>query len=173
MTTAALGLGANLGDARQALADAVACLVDESGVDVVGVSRLWRTAPIGGPEQPDYLNAVVLVETVLTPGQLLALGQRLEAAAGRVRDVRWGPRTLDVDVLDVVGFTSSDASLTIPHPRAHERAFVLVPWAEIAPEWILVDAGGVARSVASRADAISRTEPPGSITVEQEGSWWR
>lgn len=173
MTSAVLGLGANLGHPRRTLADVIAALVEEPGVEVVGVSGLWRTAAVGGPEQPAYANAVVLVETALTPAEILALAHRLEEAAGRVRKVRWGPRTLDVDVLDVEGVTSTDPQLTVPHPRAHERAFVLVPWAEVAPEWVLTPAGGEGRPVRSWAEAAHAAEPPESVVLVEAGAWWR
>ena len=130
---AALGLGANLGDAAAALQGAVDVLAATDGVRVIAVSPVYETAPVGGPDQPRYLNAVVIVETALAPVALLAAAHRAEQAFGRTRDVRWGPRTLDVDVLAIDGVASDDPVLTLPHPRAHERAFVLVPWAQVDP----------------------------------------
>ena len=171
--TAIRAMPGPLREAWDALADAVAALVEEPGVQVVGVSGLWHTVAVGGPEQPEYTNAVVLLETALAPAELLALAHRLEQAAGRVRDVRWGPRTLDVDVLDVDGVSSADPQLTVPHPRAHERAFVLVPWAEVAPEWLLAPAEGVGRSVRSWAEAARAAEPLGSVVLAEDGAWWR
>ena len=134
MSRAFLALGSNLGDRRSYLRDAVAALPD-----VVAVSPVYETDPVGGPEgQGAYLNLVVELDTQLSPRQLLELGQRLEAAAQRVRGERWGPRTLDVDVLLVGDEQVDDPDLIVPHPRMWERAFVLVPLADLAPD--LVDA---------------------------------
>jgi 2-amino-4-hydroxy-6-hydroxymethyldihydropteridine diphosphokinase len=99
------------------------------------VSPVYETAPVGGPEQPDYLNAVVAVDTASTPRALLELAHAIESAADRVRTVRWGPRTLDVDVLLVGEERVDDADLVVPHPRMEERAFVLVPLADLDPDW--------------------------------------
>jgi 2-amino-4-hydroxy-6-hydroxymethyldihydropteridine diphosphokinase len=151
---AALGLGSNLGDREQLIRAAISAIASTSGVEVVATSRLVETDPVGGPEQPDYLNTVVVVDTVLSPDDLLGLARRCEERAGRERSERWGPRTLDVDVLAYDQVTSHDVALTLPHPRATERAFVLLPWAEVDPtfvvsgrtvqEWAaLVDATGV------------------------------
>ena len=107
------------------------------GVRVVAGSSVYRTAPVGGPEQDDFLNAVVIVESTLTPHELLAACMDIEAQHDRVREVRWGPRTLDVDLIDVGGCTLDDDELTLPHPRAHERAFVCIPWLEIDPGAVL------------------------------------
>lgn len=130
---AALGLGSNLGDRLALLSAALESLASEPGIDVVAVSSLVETDPVGDVAQPDFLNAVVVVNTTLPPLELLALAQRCEQDAGRVRGERWGPRTLDVDVLAYDAVESEDAVLTLPHPRALERGFVLVPWAEVDP----------------------------------------
>jgi len=110
---------------------------------VLAVSSVYSTAPVGGPEQDDYLNAVVLVDIELSPHELLALAQRIEADHHRTREVRWGPRTLDVDLIalqDAEGEVIMDtADLTLPHPRAFERAFVCVPWTDVEPERALPD----------------------------------
>ena len=143
MTRAVIALGANLGDAAVALDAAIVQLSSTVGIEVVGVSSVYRTAPIGGPEQPDYLNAVVVVETSLAPLELLAGCQSIELAAGRTREVRWGPRTLDLDVIAYGDLISDDPVLTLPHPRAHERAFVLVPWLEVDPGAALPGRGPV------------------------------
>lgn len=128
-----LALGSNLGDRRAALAAAVAGLA-EAG-PIVAVSSVYETDPVGGPAaQSAYLNAVVALETTWTPRQLLSLAARLEDEAGRVRAERWGPRTLDVDVLLVGEETVDEPDLTVPHPRMWERAFVTVPLYEVAPE---------------------------------------
>jgi dihydroneopterin aldolase/2-amino-4-hydroxy-6-hydroxymethyldihydropteridine diphosphokinase len=126
--TAVLALGANLGDRVAALSAAVAALRDVGGLRVDAVSPVVETSPVGGPPQPDYLNAVVLVTTELTPRQLLAACQRVEAGQGREREVRWGPRTLDLDVIRYGDLLSADPELELPHPRAAHRAFVLAPW---------------------------------------------
>jgi 2-amino-4-hydroxy-6-hydroxymethyldihydropteridine diphosphokinase len=130
---AVLALGANLGDRAATLRAAVADLAALAGVRVRAASPVVETAPVGGPEQPDYLNAVLLVDTTLSAAALLAGCQQVEAAHGRRREVRWGPRTLDVDIVDYGGVVMSSAALTLPHPRAGERAFVLVPWFAVDP----------------------------------------
>lgn len=127
-----LGLGSNLGDRRRTLADAVASLPD-----VVAVSPLYETAPVGGPAgQGPFLNAVVELSTTLDPHELLEVARAAEAAAKRVRLERWGPRTLDVDVLLVGDARVADDELIVPHPRMWERAFVLAPLADLAPELV-------------------------------------
>ncbi|HUC36613.1 MAG TPA: 2-amino-4-hydroxy-6-hydroxymethyldihydropteridine diphosphokinase [Acidimicrobiales bacterium] len=127
-----LGLGANLGDRRSQLREAVSALPG-----VVAVSSLYETEPIGGPAgQPSYLNVVVELETDLAPRQLMELAQALEAAAGRVRGVRWGPRSLDVDVLLAGDLVVEEEDLVVPHPRMWERRFVLEPLAELAPKLV-------------------------------------
>jgi 2-amino-4-hydroxy-6-hydroxymethyldihydropteridine diphosphokinase len=172
MTRAALGLGANLGDARATLATAVRTLAATPGLTVVDVSALWRTAPVGGPEQPEYANAVVIVETGLAAEDLLAIAHALEAGAERTREVRWGPRTLDVDLLDMAGVRREDAALTVPHPRAHERAFVLAPWASVDPTWPLEPIGQPGRPVAQWAAEVA-DDPGQPVAVLAEGTWWR
>lgn len=142
MTQAVLSLGANLGDAAAALQRAVDELARHGRP--VAVSAVYRTAPVGGPEQPDYSNAVLILDTELTAAELLEAAQRVEADAGRVRLVRWGPRTLDVDLIAFGEVRSDDPRLTLPHPRAHERAFVLVPWLEADPDATLPGRGRVA-----------------------------
>ncbi|MFZ0323304.1 MAG: 2-amino-4-hydroxy-6-hydroxymethyldihydropteridine diphosphokinase [Actinomycetes bacterium] len=132
---AALALGSNLGDRLHFLRSAVDELGCTPGVEVVAVSRVYETEPVGGPEQPRYLNAVVVMDTVLSGRQMLELAQRLEQRAGRVRTVRWGARTLDVDVLAVGDQRVDEADLVIPHPLLHRRGFVLVPWAEVDPDF--------------------------------------
>lgn len=131
MTRAFLGLGSNLGDRERHLRDAVASL----GPMVRRVSPVYETEPVGGPPgQGPYLNIVVEIDTDLTPRELLAVCHRLEAAAGRVRAERWGPRTLDVDILLIDGVTVDEADLIVPHPRMWERRFVVAPLADLAPE---------------------------------------
>jgi 2-amino-4-hydroxy-6-hydroxymethyldihydropteridine diphosphokinase len=127
-----LGLGSNLGDRWANLRAAVDALPD-----VVAVSPVYETDPVGGPEgQGPYLNCVVMLITDRTPRQLLSLCRELEAAAGRTRAERWGARTLDVDVLLVGDATVDDPDLQVPHPRMWERPFVLVPLADVAPDLV-------------------------------------
>lgn len=128
-----LGMGSNLGDSRRLLRDAI----DALGDGVVAVSPLYETQPVGGPPgQQNYLNLVVELETDQTPRQLLGLCRRLETAAGRVRAERWGPRTLDVDILLVGDLRVDEPDLVVPHPRMHERRFVMAPLADLAPELV-------------------------------------
>ncbi|WNV76241.1 2-amino-4-hydroxy-6-hydroxymethyldihydropteridine diphosphokinase [Geodermatophilus sp. DSM 44513] len=146
MSRAVLSLGANLGDRAAALRAAVTALADD-GV-LVARSTLYETPPWGPVEQPPYLNAVVVVRGDRDAAGWLTRAHELEQAAGRTRDVRWGPRTLDVDVVTVTGddgrpVLSDDPALTLPHPRAHERAFVLVPWAALDPTAVLPGRGRV------------------------------
>ncbi len=126
-----LGLGSNMGDSRVILEEAVQALT-ETG-EVVAVSSLYETEPVGGPEQDPFLNLVVELETSASARELLALAQRLEHTARRERVVRWGPRTLDVDVLLVGDARLKEPDLTVPHPRMHQRNFVMIPLLEIAP----------------------------------------
>jgi 2-amino-4-hydroxy-6-hydroxymethyldihydropteridine diphosphokinase len=130
-----LGIGSNLGDRLGHLQLAVDELAGAGSVEVVGVSPVYETDPVGGPDQPDFLNAVVAVDTTLTPRELLELAQRIEADAARVRTVRWGPRTLDVDLLLVGDEQVDEPDLVVPHPRLAERAFVVVPLADLDPAW--------------------------------------
>jgi 2-amino-4-hydroxy-6-hydroxymethyldihydropteridine diphosphokinase len=130
-----IGLGSNLGDRRAHLKAAVEGL--ESHGDVVAVSPLYETAPVGGPEGQDpYLNLVVQLETDDSPRRLLERCCALETAAHRERTVRWGPRTLDADVLWVEGQEVAEPDLTVPHPRMWERRFVLAPLADLAPDLV-------------------------------------
>ena len=152
MTRAVIALGANLGDARAALSGAVDAIAVLPGVALLAESSVYSTAPIGGVEQPDYLNAVVIVDTTLSPRELLDRLHDIENAWHRTREVRWGPRTLDLDLIDFTGVTSDDLDLTLPHPRAHERAFVLVPWLEADPEAELTGFGPVAGLVPALGD---------------------
>ncbi len=135
MTRAYLGIGSNLGERLAYLQLAVDELASAEGVTVVGVSPVYETAPVGGPEQPDYLNAVVAVDTTLAAHELLRVAQAVETEAERVRSVRWGPRTLDVDVLLVGDERIDTLDLVVPHPRMGERAFVVVPLADLDPTW--------------------------------------
>jgi 2-amino-4-hydroxy-6-hydroxymethyldihydropteridine diphosphokinase len=129
-----LGLGSNLGERLAILQQAVDRLAREPGIRVVASSRVWETDPVGGPPQPDYLNAVIRIDTDLTPFELLDACQRVERALGREREVRWGPRTIDIDLL-LFGDQRLDVPLlTVPHPRMTSRAFVLLPLLELDPD---------------------------------------
>lgn len=134
MHEVALALGSNMGDSAAILQGALDDLASVDGISVSAVSPAYETDPVGGPDQDPYLNAVVMVVTDLDPWALLAVTQSIERHWHRVREVRWGPRTLDIDILAVDMETLDSDDLVIPHPRAHERGFVLVPWADIAPD---------------------------------------
>ncbi|WP_448059016.1 2-amino-4-hydroxy-6-hydroxymethyldihydropteridine diphosphokinase [Cellulomonas hominis] len=137
-----LALGSNLGLAQETLRDAVTELASAAGVEVTDVSPLARTAPVGGPEQPDFLNAVVIARTTLSARDLLRTTQRIEADHGRERLERWGPRTLDIDIVLYGSTLAVTDDLELPHPRAHQRAFVLQPWAQLRPDAQLPGLGG-------------------------------
>lgn len=161
MTTAHLGLGSNLGDRLGFLQGAVSALAATAGIEVARVSRVYETEPVGGPEQGRYLNAVVALETDLGAAELLAVAQGLETGAGRDRAERWGPRTLDVDVLLVGAEQVDTAELTVPHPRLHERGFVLAPLADVAPELVTVPDGGWDGVQPTKLLLIPSTPEPG------------
>ena len=144
MHEVALALGSNMGDSAAILQGAIDDIASVDGISVVGVSRAYETDPVGGPEQDPYLNAVVVAFTDLDPWELLAVTQSIEQHWHRVRDVRWGPRTLDIDILAIDAETVDSDELVIPHPRAHERGFVLVPWADVAPDAVIPGQGRVA-----------------------------
>lgn len=142
MIRAYLGIGSNLGDRLDHLQRGVDRIDAAPHVRVVAVSPVYETTPVGGPPQGDFLNAVVAVETTLDPHALLTVCAAVEAAADRVREVRWGPRTLDVDVLLFDDLRLDDPDLTIPHPRMLERAFVLAPLHDLAPDLVERPANG-------------------------------
>lgn len=148
-----LALGANLGDRSAALASAVRALAAHRRIDVTGVSPVVETEPVGGPDQPRYLNAIVTADVTLTAHALLEAVHEIEAAHGRVRIERWGPRTLDIDIIDYGGSLMSDPDLILPHPRAGERAFVLEPWRLLRPDAVLPGAGKVADLAPAASDA--------------------
>jgi 2-amino-4-hydroxy-6-hydroxymethyldihydropteridine diphosphokinase len=131
----AIALGSNLGDSQQILGAALRQLDADAQIEVVACSQFYRTAPVG-PPQPDYLNCCALLQTSLTPAVLLRRLLAVETAFGRVRRQRWGPRLLDLDLLLFGDWVIETPTLQVPHPRMRERAFVLVPLAEIAPDWI-------------------------------------
>lgn len=133
MARAFLGLGSNLGERLETLQRAVDLLTGR-GVRVIRSSRVYETDPVGGPPQPDYLNAVIEVETELSPRELLQACIAVEELLGREREVRWGPRTADMDILTFDDRVMDEPDLQIPHPRMHERAFVMIPLLELDPD---------------------------------------
>jgi 2-amino-4-hydroxy-6-hydroxymethyldihydropteridine diphosphokinase len=156
--TAFLGLGSNLGDRLGTLQQAVDLLGAEPGVELTRCSRVWETDPVGGPPQPDFLNMVVQTEVDVSPHDLLAACQRVEAALGRARMVRWGPRTVDIDILLIGALTIDEPDLVVPHPRMLERAFVLMPLLELDPDPTLPD-GSRVLDVRLGADATGGARP--------------
>ena len=138
---AVISLGANIGDTKANLDLAIGLL--REATEVIAVSSYSQTKPIGGPEQPDYLNAVVIVESELPAKDLLALLNGIETAMGRTREIHWGPRVIDLDLIQYGGLLVNDEKLTLPHPRAHQRRFVLAPWLEIEPEAVLLTHGRI------------------------------
>ena len=151
MTRAFLALGSNLGDRVRYLRGAVDTL---AGHGLTAVSPVYETDPVGGPEQGRFLNLVVELATDLSPRDLLALCHRLEAEAERVREVRWGPRTLDVDVVWVDGTTVDEPDLVVPHPRMWERRFVLAPLRDLAPDVVSDEALAAAGGEVDRAGGL-------------------
>jgi 2-amino-4-hydroxy-6-hydroxymethyldihydropteridine diphosphokinase len=166
---AVLALGSNLGDRQDILQGGVDAIAGIEGVRLTGVSPVYETVPVGGPPQPDYLNAVVLAEVTISSRDLLDRLHEVEAAFDRIRLVRWGPRTLDIDIITVAGEHSDDPDLTLPHPRAHERAFVLGPWHDVDPDAVLPGWGPVA-DLLTHADqtGIRRSEMP--LVLQEAGS---
>ncbi|WP_059010768.1 2-amino-4-hydroxy-6-hydroxymethyldihydropteridine diphosphokinase [Streptomyces specialis] len=144
--TAVLSLGSNLGNRLETLQGAVDALADTPGLKVKAVSPVYETEPWGVEPgtQGAYLNAVVLLRTTLPPSSLLERAHAVEEAYQRVRHSHWGPRTLDVDIVAYEGIVSGDPALTLPHPRAHERAFVLAPWHDVQPDAVVPGRGTVA-----------------------------
>jgi 2-amino-4-hydroxy-6-hydroxymethyldihydropteridine diphosphokinase len=142
-----LSLGSNLGDRLDNLQEAIDALFDAPGLTFVALSPVYETAPWGGIEQPDFLNVVVVADTRIPPEMLLDRVLSIEDALQRDRVIRWGPRTLDIDIVAFGDIVSDDPNLTLPHPHAHERAFVLVPWADIDPDAVLPGRGPVAELV--------------------------
>jgi len=155
---AVLSLGSNLGDREATIRAAVTAIAALDGVTLVTASRLVETPalkPHGVDEDaPSYLNAVVIVRTVLSPQSLLNAINAIEVANGRVRDERWGDRTLDIDIVNFASFTLTTDTLTLPHPGAASRAFVLEPWLEIEPDATLPGLGRVDALLADLTDAV-------------------
>lgn len=148
---AVISLGSNLGNRLETLQGAIDALEDTPGVRVKAVSPVYETEPWGvAPDsQPTYFNAVVVLRTTLPPSSLLERAHAVEEAFHRVREEHWGPRTIDVDIVAYADVVSDDPVLTLPHPRAHERAFVLAPWHDVEPEAQLPGRGPVAQLLAT------------------------
>lgn len=139
-------LGSNDGDSATILTEAVEFLAETPDVIIVDVSPVYETTPVGGPHQPDFLNLVVVAESTLEPLTLLDRAFAIEDNFGRTREVVNGPRTLDIDIV-MVGKRISEDHMELPHPRAHERAFVMVPWLDIDPEAVIEGRGSIAELV--------------------------
>ncbi|MBP6147782.1 MAG: 2-amino-4-hydroxy-6-hydroxymethyldihydropteridine diphosphokinase [Candidatus Planktophila sp.] len=138
---AVIALGANIGNPKEQMDIAVALL--KEALEVSAISSYFTTAPVGGPEQPDYLNAVAIAESELPAADLLALLHGIEKTLGRERIEHWGPRTIDLDLIQYGSLLSHADELLLPHPRAHERRFVLEPWFEIEPDALLLTHGKI------------------------------
>ena len=161
MVRAYLGLGSNMGDKRQMLVEALSQLDAAPGLRVLARSGFYRTPPWGETEQDWFLNAAAAVETSLSPQDLLATCLGVEQQLGRVRDRKWGPRLIDIDVLDYGGQTVADPELVLPHRYALQRAFVLMPLAELAPDLTI---GGVrVREALAELDRSGIVREPGSV----------
>lgn len=163
-STATLGLGGNVGDPRAAMAAALRRLDEDLNCRVLAVSRLYRTPPWGKTDQADFLNCCAMVGTRLAPQPFLELCLGIERELKRVRIERWGPRTIDIDILTYDNQDVSTETLAIPHPRITERAFVLVPLADIAPQ---LDISG--RKV---SEWLSVIDAGGIEVASTDGSWW-
>ncbi len=172
MTTSAekrqtvLSLGSNLGDRLDNLQEAIDALFDAPGLDFVALSPVYETKPVGGPEQGDFLNVVIVANSRVAPESLLERVLAIEESMDRTRVVRWGPRTLDIDIVMMGDVTSDDPDLLLPHPRAGERAFVLRPWCDLDPDATLPGRGrltdlldGVADQELRRRDDLA-LQPP-------------
>ena len=160
-----IGLGSNVGDRAEHLRMAIRALATTTGIDVIQVSSMYETEPVGGPPQEDFLNAVVEINTLLGHRALFDACMTIENALGRDRVVdgeRWGPREIDLDLLAMGDIVVSDPDLEIPHPRLAERAFVLVPWSEIAP-YITVPGLGKVHDLEERLLVTHTVRPVGSI----------
>jgi 2-amino-4-hydroxy-6-hydroxymethyldihydropteridine diphosphokinase len=165
-----LALGSNLGDRLANLQAAIDALSASSGITAVAVSGVFETSPLGGPDQPDYLNAVLLAVSGLPARAVLDRCQAAEQARGRVRTLRWGPRTLDIDIIACGDEVSDDPVLTLPHPCAHQRAFVLVPWHDADPDARLPGFGAVAGLLAQAGEDGVRRRSDLSLAVGRQAA---
>ena len=163
MNRYAIALGSNLEDRMGNLGLAVDGLAEF--LTVVAASGIYESEPVGGPKQGAFLNAVVLVDTVLGPEEMLVQCTRIETFGGRVREERWGPRTIDLDIVAWDGGPHRSEQLEIPHPRAHQRAFVLLPLVELWPDVLLADGR-------TAADALAGLDVRGiALAVQDWNSW--
>ncbi|PRX10347.1 UNVERIFIED_ORG: 2-amino-4-hydroxy-6-hydroxymethyldihydropteridine diphosphokinase [Martelella mediterranea] len=162
---AALGLGGNLGEPAEAMARALAMLDADPQTQVVAVSRLYRTPPWGPVAQPPFVNCCALIETERPAEDLMRFCLDIEKRLKRVRDQRWGPRLIDIDILTFGNLTQESALLTVPHPRMSERGFVLVPLSEIAPDLVV---GG--RKVSDWLDDVDTAD---ISPASDDGAWWK
>ena len=160
-----LALGSNLGDRLANLQAGLDLVCGGHGLECTAVSPVYQTAPVGGPDQPDYLNAVLIAASALPARSILDRGQAAEAALRRVRVQVWGPRTLDVDVIACGDEISDDPVLTLPHPRAHERAFVLAPWHDIEPDAQIPGRGGITELLAAAGMSCVRRLPDAQLRL--------
>ncbi len=158
---AVVALGANLGKPRQQIEKALSAINHLEGVRLRAISPLFQTKAVGLTDQPDFINAVVLLHTILNPQQLLQTLQKLELDFGRERAIRFGPRTLDLDIIDYDGLVVNDQNLILPHPRAHERAFVMEPLARIVPDYQVGKHG----KAAELAVTLLRQKPDEMVTI--------
>ncbi len=163
--TALLGLGGNIGDPVGAMAGALETLAGHPQCRVIAVSRLYRTPPWGKTDQDWFFNSAARVETTLSPVPLLDLALGIEQANLRVRRERWGPRTLDIDILDYDGLSIDTDRLAIPHPRMKDRAFVLLPLIDVAPDYRI--AGRVL------TDWLGEADSAGIEIADESRDWWR
>lgn len=153
MSVAYIGLGSNVGSRDENLKRAIEKLDSADDIEVTRTSSIYETEPVGFLDQPDFLNAVVEIDTTLSPKQLLAVTKSIEKQLHRSRDIHWGPRTIDLDILLIDSLEMSEDNLNLPHPEIEKRAFVLVPLVELAPELQFPD-GKLARELLSDLGSI-------------------
>lgn len=156
MVDAYLGLGGNIGDREAQLTAAIEQLANHAQIEVVAVSPMYETKPVGYVEQPDFLNVCVHIKTTLEPHELLEVGLAVEANLHRVRDIRWGPRTIDIDILLYGDRIIETQALMVPHPRMTERAFVMIPLNDIASDVIEPRSGRVIHTFVTPDDTVIR-----------------
>lgn len=149
---AVIALGANIGEPEEQVGIAIALL--KESMDVLAVSSLYKTKPVGRLDQPDFINAVAIAESELPATELLKVLHGIEKALGRERTERWGPRTIDLDLIQYGDLLSTSEELTLPHPRAHERRFVLEPWLEIEPDALLLTHGRIDQLLSQLPEAL-------------------
>lgn len=156
---AAVGLGSNVGDRFAYLEGASHQLKETTGVQVIAQSAMYETAPVGHLEQAHFLNQAILLTTSLSPRALLQVLQDIEKMAGRTREIHWGPRTLDMDLLFYGDLIVADHDLQIPHPFLHQRAFVLIPLMDVAPDWVHPGLGKTILQLANEVDGKEGVHP--------------